>query len=167
MKLKRYNNTKYFVSDCGKVYSGKGNGSLRLLSQTNRNEYVKVAIFNNKERTDVNVHRLVAELYIPNPEDKRTVNHKDGDKTNNHVSNLEWATDSENQKHSYKELGHKGNGLKTFTYDEFVSVVELLKSGTSQAQVARMYGLTRTAINYIVKRKSYQLFWERYDNSNI
>ena len=53
------------------------------------------------------VHRLVAEHFIENTEDKSQINHKDGNKLNNYVDNLEWVTQSENMLHSFKHLGHK------------------------------------------------------------
>lgn len=67
--------------------------------------YLAVDLFKNGQRKTLLVHRLVAEAFIPNPHKKRTVNHKDGNKLNNRISNLEWATHSENHKHSFRKLG--------------------------------------------------------------
>lgn len=70
--------------------------------------YFKVCL-QNEESKQVNyrIHRLLAENFIPNPHNKPCVNHKDGDKQNNDLDNLEWCTDSENQQHSVKVLGNK------------------------------------------------------------
>lgn len=54
------------------------------------------------KRRQFYLHRLVAIAYLPNPLGLPDVNHKDGDKSNNHISNLEWSTEKENLKHAYK-----------------------------------------------------------------
>lgn len=56
------------------------------------NRYLKVALFKNGKRKYYSVHRLVAEAFIPNPNNLPIVNHKDEDKTNNRMDNLEWCT---------------------------------------------------------------------------
>ncbi len=74
----------------------------KMLKLCVRGNYRSVQLFNNGKYKQVPVHRLVIETFIPNPENKAYVNHKDGNKLNNHVDNLEWVTAKENMQHAYK-----------------------------------------------------------------
>lgn len=69
--------------------------------------YYLIGISMNNRREAKLIHRLVAEAFIPNPENKPQVNHIDGDKRNNKVDNLEWVTNAENQRHKIDVLGKK------------------------------------------------------------
>jgi hypothetical protein len=69
--------------------------------------YLKYELCYNSKRTFYKLHSLVAIHFIDNPENKKTVNHKDGDKRNNSINNLEWATQDEQNKHKYKVLKYK------------------------------------------------------------
>lgn len=70
--------------------------------------YSRVWLFKNNIRKEFKLHRLIASHFIPNPENKTQINHKDGNKKNNDIPNLEWCTPSDNVKHSYK-LGLASN----------------------------------------------------------
>ena len=94
--MKKYLNTEYYITECGKIF--RNNKELKP-SITNKGYKTYRASINNKLK-HISIHRAVAQLYVPNPENKPQVNHKDGDKLNNHYTNLEWVTNQENKNHA-------------------------------------------------------------------
>ena len=89
----------YSVSNCGRVKSHKRSEAKILKNLIASTGYPTIFLSRSKVKTRF-VHRLVAEAFLDNPQQKRTVNHKDGNKMNNHISNLEWCTHSENSLHA-------------------------------------------------------------------
>lgn len=86
----------YEVSNLGRVKNSRGK---LLKGNVTKLGYVKVGLWISQKAKTVMVHRLVAEAFIENPENKPFVNHKNLNKTHNTVWNLEWVTPSENMKH--------------------------------------------------------------------
>ena len=95
----------YMVSDLGRIYSVKNNKICKY--SYDQRGYPQVVMYGSK-RISRRVHRLVALAYVPNPYNKREVNHKDGNKLNTMASNMEWCSSKENTLHAF-EMGLRCN----------------------------------------------------------
>lgn len=89
----------YAVNESGQVYSFRTGRMLTL--RPNSNGYLRADLYKHSKRDQRLVHRLVAEMFLPNSEGKKEINHKNGNRADNRLSNLEWCTRSENLKHSF------------------------------------------------------------------
>jgi hypothetical protein len=92
----RYKNIEYKLKKYGKILKP------HLNSKNTRNAYYRVCLSKESIIKWECVHRLIAKTFIPNPDNKPQVNHKDGNKLNNDIENLEWVTSSENSEHACK-----------------------------------------------------------------
>ena len=91
----------YYVTPTGEVWSDRRGKMKQLSPGKNKHGYLQVILCDNKKRTGKYVHQLVGECYIPNPHNYTEINHKDGDKLNNNVSNLEWCSRKHNCEHKF------------------------------------------------------------------
>lgn len=99
-------------------------------------------------------HRIIAELFVPNPDMKPFVNHKNGNKSDNSASNLEWVTNRENVVHSFKHLGRKGSmfgrsGAK-HNRSKGIKCLETTKTYGSIAEASRETGIPVSSISHAV-----------------
>ena len=104
----------YKISNCGNVFSCKYG---RMLKPAERGGYLRVTLTKDKKQNRCSIHRLVAENFLNNKGNKTQVNHKDGNKKNNHINNLEWVTNKENCNHAVKhDLFHKRKNKKILQF---------------------------------------------------
>ena len=103
------------------------------------------------------VHRLVAEKYIPNPNNLPQVNHKDGDKTNNSVDNLEWVSNQDNRKHAI-ENGLHFQGEKCSWSKLTQEDVNYIRNHTDMKQIelAKMFNVNRSTIGDIIHNRTWK-----------
>jgi len=136
----------------------------RIMTPTkDKDGYLCINLSKNKKIYGKKIHRLIAEHFIPNPEKKKTVNHKNGNKTDNNIENLEWMTNLENLKHSWDNNmktnfnvnanANRLNGMKSakeiFAYDFKTNA--FLWSEPSIKSASRKYGLDIRSMQRVLK----------------
>ena len=145
----------YSISNFGNI-RGLKSKKLLSLNRLNADGYIHVALRKDGKAREFMLHRLVAENFIERPADKNkfSVNHKDGNKTNNNVSNLEWISLSGQMKHAYK-LGLKKpkKGCTVLTdeqMEEIKGTYKRYKKGFGSVALAEKYGVASTTILRVV-----------------
>lgn len=153
--------TNYEISNTGFVRNKKTQQILK--GRLSKNGYFQVSIKIDIENKFMNryIHRLVAQYFLDNIENKREVNHKDGNKINNHFSNLEWVTSSENQKHRHLIGKTKTSQRKVGAFDldgklilQYDSIIDAFTSLNKPSRVNidnALQGKQKTAYGYVWK----------------
>lgn len=168
-KMKQIENTNYYVTEEGNVINNK---TQKILKPMTISGYHYVSILGKKR----SIHSLVAKCYLIKENDRFEINHKDGNRLNNHYSNLEYLSHVENMRHAYKnglisiesrkenaEAARKIYKNKTnrhtaakLTKDQVLEIKELLKQKIKQKDIAKKYGVSRTPISHINSGKSWK-----------
>lgn len=136
----------YEISVYGEVYSRRLGRT--LIPQVNTHGYEFVTLYNADGPKRFLIHRLVGNAFIPNPENKPQINHKDGYKRNPRLTNLEWNTNSENELHAFRM------GLKKPSREKKIKIIETGESYPSLHECARQINGNFKAISNCIRGKS-------------
>jgi hypothetical protein len=158
----------YEVSDLGRVRSfqraKQGQPPAVLESHPNRNGYIRVRLFRNGQRQYGSVHRLVCQAFRGEALPGMQVNHIDGNKANNRLDNLEYATPRENNLHALYQLGKletlprgEANKAAKLTEADVIQLRELWASGNvRRRELAEMFSISETSIRRIVSGQGWK-----------
>ena len=163
--------TNYDISNYGGIIMNRKTKSI-LKPFSDKDGYLRIKISVNSYQYTRAVHRLVAQAFIPNPENKPEINHIDGNKTNNDVSNLEWATRKENAHHAiqiglYNPRG-ENNAYSKYTEKQIREACELMENPKNNPRyVSMITGISRTTLYYIRMGKEWAHISKDYDLPKI
>lgn len=154
----------YCITLDGRIYSLK---SKRFLNtQYSDGGYETITLRVEGRTKTIKIHRLVAEAFIPNEENRPHVNHKDGNKKNNHKDNLEWIDRSGNMLHAY-DNNLFINKPRQLSEEDAHTVCNLLEEGSKVCDVASMMGVSNSIISNIYKGENYKWVSMEYDFTKV
>ena len=149
----------YHISTFGRIKSFK-NGKIRIMKPFLQGDYLYIDLCKFGVQKTFEIHILVAQTFIPNPENKPEVNHRDGCKFNCHVENLEWATHSENLRHAFanglEEAKRGENNWQATMTNEQAHYVRENPEGLTGKELAEKFGVTPTVISNIQRGLIYK-----------
>lgn len=153
----------YTITKKGEVYN-KDNRRMSTVVNQSGYEQLGIRMLNGTRKWFV-VHRLVASHFIDNPEDKPHVNHIDGNKLNNHVSNLEWCTPKENMLHAVNVLGKgvgNNNANRIISEEDAHVICKLMQVGHTNYEIAEALNLTLGIVTSIRSKNSWKRISDLY-----
>ncbi len=153
----------YYITKCGQVWSKKSDKYIK--PDIVNGGYFRTKLYKNGERHRIMTHRLVAKQFISNPNNYPYINHKDGIPRHNHISNLEWCTQSQNIQHAY-DIGNKvalsreKHPMSKLTELDIKEIISI-KGYFTQLDIANAYGVSQSRISLIHNNLS----WTHGDNT--
>ena len=159
MKETKYPN--YFVNKQGEVFSTKYNKVNKLKPGRTRGGYLQVWVYSNCIKKGILVHRLVAETFIPNLENKPEINHKNSIRNDNRLENLEWSTPKENINHAILNGLHNNRGENHYrarlSKEQVLQIRELYSTKKyTQKQLGKMFDVGSKNICSIINKKTWK-----------
>ena len=143
--------TQWFVTESGAVFRITNGVKFQKGVSVHSRGYVYVRTTNGNYQ----LHRLVATAFLSNDKNKQTVNHKDGNKQNNSVENLEWATYKENAQHALRRglttrMGKNEGNLK-YTNQQCLDILALIKGGETYKKAGEVFGMPYSTVAHLVR----------------
>lgn len=169
--LKGYEES-YQISDQGRIFTKRRLDGNRIIygrelhPLITKDGYLKVRLTKNSVATGYYIHRLVAKQFIENPYNLPEVNHRDGNKFNNKVSNLEWCSKQDNMKHAAKHslIQHGAARPSAKLTEEQVLEIYKLKGIMAAKEIGAYYGVSKNTINLILRGKKWSYLYKQYFN---
>lgn len=151
--------SRYIIRSNGDVFNKEK--SIVMAGGKDSDDYHIVSLSMNGKKFTKKIHRLVAEAFIPNPNNLPEVNHLDGNKWNNNLSNLEWSNTYDNVHHACKTNLRKS----TLKEEDVIKICELLESGKRISGISRLMNLNSSLISRIKTKSIWREITSKYDFS--